>query len=119
VIIVSGETGSGKTTQIPQFILFDELGSSKPIACTQPHRPSAISSAEQVASELDVRVGEEVGYQVRFDKRVSRVKTRLNYMTDGMLLQLVQGNGSFGKYVSIVPNAFRHLLTPPEELCHH
>ncbi|ENH71050.1 Putative pre-mRNA-splicing factor ATP-dependent RNA helicase prp43 [Fusarium oxysporum f. sp. cubense race 1] len=89
VIVVSGETGSGKTTQIPQFILFDELGSSKPIVCAQPHRPSAISGAEQVASELDVRVGEEVGYQVRFDKRISRVKTRLNYMTDGMLVHCV------------------------------
>lgn len=119
MIVVSGETGSGKTTQIPQFILFDELGSSKPIACTQPHRPSAISGAEKVASELDVRVGEEVGYQVRFDKRVSRVKTRLSYMTDGMLVQLVQGNGSFGKYVSVVSSAFRLFLTPSKELCHH
>ncbi|EWY89205.1 hypothetical protein FOYG_10130 [Fusarium oxysporum NRRL 32931] len=115
VIVVSGETGSGKTTQIPQFILFDELGSSKPIVCTQPHRPSAISGAEQVASELDVRVGEEVGYQVRFDKRISRVKTRLNYMTDGMLVQLVQGNGSFGKYSCVIIDE-AHERTIPTDL---
>ncbi|KAF5595243.1 ATP-binding protein PRP16 [Fusarium pseudocircinatum] len=115
VIIVSGETGSGKTTQIPQFILFDELGSAKPIACTQPHRPSAISAAEKVASELDVRVGEEVGYQVRFDKRISRVKTRLSYMTDGMLVQLVQGNGSFGKYSCVIVDE-AHERTIPTDL---
>ncbi|KAF5658118.1 ATP-binding protein PRP16 [Fusarium circinatum] len=115
VIVVSGETGSGKTTQIPQFILFDELGSSKPIACTQPHRPSAISGAEKVASELDVRVGEEVGYQVRFDKRISRVKTRLSYMTDGMLVQLVQGNGSFGKYSCVIVDE-AHERTIPTDL---
>ncbi|KAF5619516.1 ATP-binding protein PRP16 [Fusarium sp. NRRL 52700] len=115
VIVVSGETGSGKTTQIPQFVLFDELGSSKPIACTQPHRPSAISGAEKVASELDVRVGEEVGYQVRFEKRISRVKTRLNYMTDGMFVQLVQGSGSFGKYSCIIIDE-AHERTIPTDL---
>ncbi|KAF4335699.1 ATP-binding protein PRP16 [Fusarium beomiforme] len=115
VIIVSGETGSGKTTQIPQFVIFDELGSSKSIACTEPNRLSAISSAEQVAAQLDVRLGQEVGYQVRFDKRVSRVKTRLNYMTDGMLLQLVKGNDSLSHYSCIIIDEV-HERTMPTDL---
>jgi pre-mRNA-splicing factor ATP-dependent RNA helicase DHX15/PRP43 len=55
--------------------------------------------AERVATELDVKLGEEVGYRVRFDKRNTLVKTRLSYMTDGMLLQLVKSDLHFKKYV--------------------
>lgn len=55
--------------------------------------------AKRVADELDVKLGEEVGYRVRFDKRNKLVKTRLSYMTDGMLLQLVKSDLHFKKYV--------------------
>lgn len=69
------------------------------IVCTQPRRIAAISVAKRVADELDVKLGEEVGYQIRFDKRNKLVKTRLNYMTDGMLLQLVKSDLHIKKYV--------------------
>ncbi|KIL89465.1 hypothetical protein FAVG1_07045 [Fusarium avenaceum] len=102
VIVLSGETGSGKTTQIPQFVLFDELASTSLIVCTQPRRIAATSVAKRVADELDVKLGEEVGYRVRFDKRNTLVKTRLSYMTDGMLLQLVKSDLHFKKYVDLL-----------------
>lgn len=79
--------------------MFDELASTSLIVCTQPRRIAAISVAKRVADELDVKLGEEVGYQVRFDKRNKRVKTRLSYMTDGMLLQLVKSDLHIKKYV--------------------
>ncbi|KAM0209798.1 hypothetical protein ACHAQI_006262 [Fusarium lateritium] len=102
VIVLSGETGSGKTTQIPQFVLFDELASKSLIVCTQPRRIAATSVAERVAAELDVKLGEEVGSWVRFDKRNALVKTRLTYMTDGMLLQLVKSKPHFKKYGCVI-----------------
>jgi len=84
-IIVVGETGSGKTTQIPQYLLAD-LSSGKKIACTQPRRVAAISVATRVASEMGVVLGQEVGYSIRFEECYGD-KTILKYMTDGMLLR--------------------------------
>ena len=90
VIIVEGETGSGKTTQIPQALLLhllkSNLGHVPHIACTQPRRVAAISVAKRVAEEMDVTCGEEVGYSVRFEEKTSS-KTMLKYVTDGMLLR--------------------------------
>ena len=83
VLIVVGETGSGKTTQIAQFLL-ESLGGN--IACTQPRRVAALTVAQRVATERRCAVGEEVGYTVRFDDCTSK-HTRLKYMTDGMLLR--------------------------------
>ncbi|RKO95467.1 P-loop containing nucleoside triphosphate hydrolase protein, partial [Caulochytrium protostelioides] len=87
-LVLVGETGSGKTTQIPQFLLFDEQPQrqGKMIACTQPRRVAAMSVAKRVAEELDVQLGEEVGYTIRFDDNTGP-KTVLKYMTDGMLLR--------------------------------
>ena len=86
VIVVSGETGSGKTTQLPKMAM--ELGRGEnglKIACTQPRRVAATSVAERVAKELGSSVGEIVGYQHRFEKRTSD-STRIKFMTDGILL---------------------------------
>ncbi|MBO5647913.1 MAG: ATP-dependent RNA helicase HrpA [Kiritimatiellae bacterium] len=86
VIIVSGETGSGKTTQLPKMAMEFQRGKKDiRIACTQPRRVAATSVAERVAKELGCSVGETVGYQHRFEKKLSD-STRIKFMTDGILL---------------------------------
>jgi len=86
ILIVVGETGSGKTTQIPQYL--HEGGWSKvgKIGCTQPRRVAAMSVAARVAAEMDVRLGAQVGYSIRFEDCTSD-STIIKYMTDGMLLR--------------------------------
>ncbi|KAH8155842.1 uncharacterized protein LAJ45_00854 [Morchella importuna] len=87
VTIVVGQTGSGKTTQLPQYL--NEAGwtrDDKIIACTQPRRVAATTVATRVAEEMGVRLGEEVGYSIRFEDMTSP-RTRIKYMTDGMLLR--------------------------------
>lgn len=84
VVVLQGDTGSGKTTQVPQFLL--ESGIVGSIACTQPRRVAAMSVAARVAKEMDVELGQEVGYTIRFEDR-SGPQTRLKYLTDGMLLR--------------------------------
>ncbi|XP_059076039.1 DExH-box ATP-dependent RNA helicase DExH1 isoform X2 [Cryptomeria japonica] len=90
VVIVSGETGCGKTTQIPQFILEDEIellrGVKCNIVCTQPRRISAISVAARVAFERGENLGETVGYQIRLEEKKSP-RTRLLFCTSGVLLR--------------------------------
>jgi len=67
VTIVVGETGSGKTTQLTQFLLEDGYGSWGMIGCTQPRRVAAMSVAKRVSEEMEVKLGEEVGYAIRFE----------------------------------------------------
>lgn len=98
-LLLVGETGSGKTTQVPQYIL--EMNPEHLIACTQPRRVAAISVSERVSDEMDVRLGEEVGYTIRFDDK-SSPKTRLKYLTDGMLLREAMSDPLLSRYSVIV-----------------
>ncbi|XP_064421843.1 pre-mRNA-splicing factor ATP-dependent RNA helicase DHX16 [Latimeria chalumnae] len=87
VLIVEGETGSGKTTQIPQYLYEEEYTKGgKKIGCTQPRRVAAMSVAARVSQEMGVKLGNEVGYSIRFEDCTSE-RTVLKYMTDGMLLR--------------------------------
>ncbi|KAF7539365.1 hypothetical protein G7Z17_g12431 [Cylindrodendrum hubeiense] len=101
VVVLSGDTGSGKSTQIPQFVFFDEYASGKVIACTQPRRLAVTTVARRVATEMDVPLGQEVGYSIRFDN-VTSDKTRLKYMTDGLLLREAMEDGNFSSYSCII-----------------
>ena len=98
VVIVAGETGSGKTTQLPKICL--QLG-RKSIAHTQPRRIAARSVAVRVAAELGVELGELVGYQVRFTKQASK-STRLKLMTDGLLLAEINNDRQLRRYDTII-----------------
>jgi pre-mRNA-splicing factor ATP-dependent RNA helicase DHX15/PRP43 len=101
--VLVGETGSGKTTQIPQFLCFDSQPqkTGKLIACTQPRRVAAMSVAKRVADEMDVVLGEEVGYSIRFEDCTSP-KTILKYMTDGMLLREAMSDHTLSRYSAVI-----------------
>lgn len=87
VCIIVGETGSGKTTQLTQYILESKMISDGTmIACTQPRRVAAVSVAKRVSQERKCILGSEVGYSIRFEDQTSS-KTRIKYMTDGVLLR--------------------------------
>ena len=101
VLVLVGETGSGKTTQIPQYlheIGYSELGK---IGCTQPRRVAAMSVAARVATEMNVRLGQEVGYSIRFENCTSP-KTIIQYMTDGMLLREILTEPDLASYSCLV-----------------
>ncbi|KAG6465803.1 hypothetical protein O3G_MSEX015402 [Manduca sexta] len=96
IIVISGETGCGKSTQVPQYILDDWLdgfnnGGTEhvEIVCTQPRRISAIGVAERVADERVEKIGQVVGYQIRLESKVSS-KTRLTFCTTGILLRRLE-----------------------------
>ncbi|HEV2061415.1 MAG TPA: ATP-dependent RNA helicase HrpA, partial [Solirubrobacteraceae bacterium] len=98
VVVVAGETGSGKTTQLPKLCL--ELGRSA-IAHTQPRRIAARSVAERIAFELGVAIGDVVGYAVRFDDRSSR-DSAVRVLTDGLLLAEIQHDRLLRRYDTII-----------------
>ncbi len=85
-LVIIGETASGKSTQLPQYLYRSGFARLGVIGCTQPRRVAAISIAERVAEEMAEDLGGKVGYTVRFED-VSSVNTRIKYMTDGMLLR--------------------------------
>ncbi|KAK7115641.1 3'-5' RNA helicase YTHDC2-like [Littorina saxatilis] len=92
VTLIAGETGSGKTTQVPQMILDDCHSRNQQcrILCTQPRRIAALSIAERVAAERAERIGQTVGYQIRLESKVSP-KTLLTFCTNGVLLRTLMG----------------------------
>jgi ATP-dependent helicase HrpA len=102
VVIVCGDTGSGKTTQLPKMLL--EIGrgaKGRRIACTQPRRIAAVTMAERVAEELGGQVGGLVGYQHRFGRKLSD-DTRVKFMTDGVLLAETRDDPLLRRYDAII-----------------
>nr|XP_022327385.1 putative pre-mRNA-splicing factor ATP-dependent RNA helicase DHX16 [Crassostrea virginica] len=111
VLIIEGETGSGKTTQIPQYL--HHAGFTKndmKIGCTQPRRVAAMSVAARVAEEMGFKLGNEVGYSIRFEDCTSE-RTMIKYMTDGMLLREFLGEPDLASYsVMIIDEAHERTL---------
>ena len=101
VVILAGETGSGKTTQIPKMCLAAGRGVHGRIACTQPRRVAALSISRRVAEELGVAWGREVGCKIRFNDQTTR-QTVIKFLTDGMLLAEVQGDPMLRDYDTII-----------------
>mmetsp|Transcript_37049 Transcript_37049/g.78217 ORF Transcript_37049/g.78217 Transcript_37049/m.78217 type:complete len:721 (-) Transcript_37049:101-2263(-) len=103
-VVVEGETGSGKTTQIPQFLV--ECGYAQPgktcVGCTQPRRVAATSIATRVAEEMDVTLGKTVGYTIRFEDVSDPNETVLKFLTDGMLLREAMNDPLLSRYSVIV-----------------
>jgi ATP-dependent helicase HrpA len=101
VVVIAGETGSGKTTQIPKMCLEAGLGVEAKIGCTQPRRVAALSISRRIAEELQVNCGREVGCKIRFDDR-SSAQTYIKLMTDGILLAETQGDPDLSEYNAII-----------------
>ncbi|CAN6667241.1 pre-mRNA-splicing factor ATP-dependent RNA helicase Prp16p [Trichomonascus vanleenenianus] len=101
VVVVIGETGSGKTTQLTQFLYEDGYGSRGLIGCTQPRRVAAMSVARRVSEEMGVKLGKEVGYTIRFED-VTSDATRIKYLTDGILLRESLADPDLEKYSCII-----------------
>lgn len=101
VVVVAGETGSGKTTQLPKICLAAGRGIAGMIGCTQPRRIAARAVASRVADELQSRVGAAVGFQVRFNEQVGE-QTYLKFMTDGILLAEIKSDPWLSRYDTLI-----------------
>lgn len=101
VVVIAGETGSGKTTQLPKLCLAAGRGAAGMIGCTQPRRIAARAVAKRVADELGTQIGGAVGYQVRFNENVGE-QTAVKFMTDGILLAEIQSDRWLSRYDTIL-----------------
>ncbi|XP_024370812.1 ATP-dependent RNA helicase DEAH13 isoform X2 [Physcomitrium patens] len=107
VVIVCGETGCGKTTQVPQFLFEAGFGSSLcpeksgVIGVTQPRRVAVLATARRVAYEMNVTLGQEVGFQVRHDRKIG-INSCIKFMTDGILLREIQADFLLKKYSVVI-----------------
>ncbi|QNP41280.1 ATP-dependent RNA helicase HrpA [Lysobacter solisilvae (ex Woo and Kim 2020)] len=101
VVVIAGETGSGKTTQLPKLCLAAGRGTAGMIGCTQPRRIAARAVARRVAEELNTSLGGAVGYQVRFTENVGE-QTAVKFMTDGILLAEIQSDRWLSQYDTIL-----------------
>ncbi|THH26848.1 hypothetical protein EUX98_g7335 [Antrodiella citrinella] len=101
VIVVVGETGSGKTTQLTQFLYEDGYCTYGLIGCTQPRRVAAMSVAKRVSEEMECKLGSTVGYAIRFED-CTTPETRIKYMTDGVLLRESLNEGDLDRYSVII-----------------
>ena len=100
-LVIVGETGSGKTTQIPQYIHEAGLSRGKKIAITQPRRVAAMTLADRVSQEFGCDLGQQVGYTIRFDDMTSP-STEIKFVTDGMLLREIQIDPLLSDYSVII-----------------
>jgi ATP-dependent helicase HrpA len=101
VVVIAGETGSGKTTQLPKMCLEAGLAETGRIGCTQPRRVAAMSISKRVAEELGVGWGREVGCKMRFNDDTGP-ETRIKFMTDGILLAEIQSDPSLRAYSALI-----------------
>lgn len=101
ILVVVGETGSGKTTQLPQYLYEEGYCTQGMVGCTQPRRVAATSVATRVAVEMECKLGQEVGYSIRFDDKSSR-NTKLKYLTDGTLLREFLTDRTLSKYSALI-----------------
>ena len=101
IIVVVGETGSGKTTQLTQYLMEEGYHKYGMIGCTQPRRVAAVSVAKRVSDEVGCVLGEEVGYSIRFED-ITSPKTRIKYMTDGVLLREALNDSDLEKYSCVI-----------------
>src|SRR5213083_2301500 len=111
-LVLVAPTGSGKTTQVPQMLLDAGLAGDKKIVVLQPRRVAARTVAARVAWERYGKLGQEVGYQIRFDDQTS-LGTRICYVTEGILLRWLQDDRSLGEVGVILFDEFheRNLLS--------
>lgn len=100
-MVIVGETGSGKTTQLTQYLHEDGYTHYGMVGCTQPRRVAAMSVAKRVADEMGVGLGEEVGYAIRFEDCTNE-KTVIKYMTDGILLRESLRESDLDPYSAII-----------------
>ncbi len=99
VVIIAGDTGSGKTTQVPKMCLEAGRGKKRLIGCTQPRRIAAVSVAERVAEETGAP--NKIGYQIRFQDRTTRL-TQIKFMTDGILLAETKNDRDLKRYDTLI-----------------
>ncbi|CAG9973985.1 unnamed protein product [Clonostachys byssicola] len=104
VLVLSCETGSGKSSQIPQMLFYDEYESGLRVACTQPRRLAATTLAERVSKEMAVVLGEEVGYVIGGEKKMDKKmkKSRLLYMTEDSLVRRLGSDNNFPDFACII-----------------
>lgn len=100
MVVIVGETGCGKTTQIPQYL--DEAGwtagGTRMVCCTQPRRVAVTTVARRVAQEMGVQLGRDVGYTIRFEDVSTPGLTRINFLTDGALVRKMMMDPLLTKY---------------------
>ena len=101
LLVVVGETGSGKTTQMTQYMVELGLGKKGMVGCTQPRRVAAVSVAKRVAEEYGCSLGEQVGYSIRFED-VTSPETIIKYMTDGMLMREYLADNDLNRYSALM-----------------
>jgi pre-mRNA-splicing factor ATP-dependent RNA helicase DHX38/PRP16 len=101
ILVIVGETGSGKTTQLTQYLKEEGYCANGIIGCTQPRRVAAVSVAKRVSEEMNVELGGEVGYSIRFEDCTSK-QTIIKYMTDGVLLRESLNDHDLDQYTAIV-----------------
>lgn len=106
VVVLSSDTGSGKTTQVTQVAVINDFRELRKgglrVVCTQPRVVAATESAERVAEELDVTLGQEVGYRVKNNSKVTKGVTLLEFVTDGILLNELMSSQTVPQYTTII-----------------